>query len=505
MRKIRLLIAPNRSVEFTDRGFLNFVKFDSSTWFRIISDLGFGILSIFGLVFALLHQQQPRPESMAVYFLVSTVIALALLLILKVIFAGWQQLLIDLPLFISVLTFAFMLLAVNFFLPNSDVRNTFGNGGIKFLSVFVIMTLAGLYYFTAVFVNTKRKFEWIIKALVAGIALLVPLKLLEANGWFGISSLVVMLLPVLLYTLFTARRWWQAVLNLTGVIAIIYLIFTLKVNFGVLLGVTLTASIIGITSLWLASDWLRNADISWSAEYAKWRKGKISLVEFLATVRPLVILGVSVVMLATLIVYVLVQKVAPINEFNQIINAYRSAFASWQTIGGALIGNGFPAGGTYVNRVTPVADTVFLHGLVGMAAYFILTANAIAYAFRALKRDSDKGVSSWDSLTVIGLFVILGASISALLGSISIWMVILWWVVLGLCAARELLTQKQQPVQTLQEWNLQLRIFRFKTPKLVIGNRLMKLLQFVSLVLFLVIWVMATNNIYGLVAKGSII
>ncbi len=484
MRTYRLMLSPNYGVEISPEWIAKLRKGDLTPIYRAISSLTLGVLLAAAALFPLLTNWASAEFGYTTYLIVIVTFLVASL-IAMLILVGTRRL-SDPPLFMPALIFVFLVLAGLLFAP-ANSRNTFGAAGIKYLGGLWVMCLLGFYYLITVFVNTGRKLRWAKFALMVGLVVAAVMQLFASTGNSVLFPMVVIAVPVLGVFAVETRRSWISIIS--GIAAVVALIAGLKFAAGPQPFIAVfIAGVMTLLCLLAAENWQLKFDVAQlRSDFMTMIKRRRGLRTFVKNNLFVLLVGGGLVWLVITIAWMVLNHFAFGDLVQATLQSYVTAFQTLTSVKAIIIGNG--VGTTVAGNL--IANVIMNQGLVGIIAYVIM---AVAGFYLALQRvAAEVAAKSLWSLPFI--FIVFAAPILGLLANPGIVVIILWWAVLGLLAAKQIWDHHNL---VLLEIRNQLTIRSF------ILDRFMPIIQVVLVLVVFGFWIYLMTIVAAMAVQGLI-
>jgi len=474
--------------------------------FRFIKHLGLNGLALSLLLLPALAVGSDLAFSEQIQFklliLLGAFLALALVLLL---WLGGKKQLIDPPGFLGVLVFAFLsisaLLLVSV-LSGSDSSTTFGSSGLRYLSSIALMSLSLLYYISVFLLDRFWKLKYIFAGVLGTLVISVLLSVLNVSYLQELAPILAVALPIFpAVAVLGSNRWVKMGAVVLGVVTAVLLVQPLRdVAFttlpaystwsisrvtyidqwaGLLVVPVLGLLVLAVMAL-KKNSW--RVSLPWQVVQIRWKKyreGKLEIGDFLISVLPQVLFALSFIWLVFEFFFVVVNKIDVGDMISRVVLGYKKGLNG--DLVTLLFGHGF-ASQTLVESYW--ANTLYVQGLVGLAAQLVLTGTGFIMLNDLIKLEMN-------SIKHLRLSYILAPIITAvpLMGiflNLPLSLVILWWVALALLSATLIIGKRAVLVNIWKE----LYLWRFR-----LVNRL-TLLQAIGMVLIIIVWCVVVSQLW---------
>lgn len=437
------------------------------------------------------------------YLLIAELILLGLWLTASLLVG--KQLLIDPPLFVSVLIFALLttvsyLLSPGDPLKPTDARNTFGVPDVKFLSALAIIAFIGSYYLTTAWLYTADRVRLVWKTAIFGIIAFVllgtswinwaPTKLLSNQIW-QYNQLVLLSIPLLAnISLFRRNRTQLTAISLltllvAGVVGYqVADIFWTKLT----VALVLIAQIVWVwrTTAVSIGELLSNFRLNLQKLVSR----KLEFADFVYKNNTLLLILFALIWLIALVVWTLVNKFDIATELSNLVRGYTIIFTQATGVQAVIVGSGISstiAGSSLMNILRA-------QGLVGLVAYIVLGISSLMFVLKRARQElTSKKTGQALSLSTIAFLV--AVPLLSLLQNLTLYAVWWWWFLLSLQTAD--VAWLKVKAKELRLWS----VSHIHSPNL---KRVVIVGQILSVIVVWVVVVTLINAISGLVATGTI-
>lgn len=501
MAKISLKLSETTTVDYnlTASWWTQLKMLNLSPIFRWLSWAFLAVLSIMPLVlYSLLGVANSQSAQLHA---VLTVGGAALLLLVA--WAGFAKLqhFADPPMFLAVLIFALIQIAIlltNAGTGNQNQINTFGSADTKLFSGVAIMALVAIFYTSVVTLNTQRKRRLIGVSLLLSLALItLHIVVTPAQRIAADSFLVAATWLVSTAILFGGYRRTLLVSAI-----FVWLIASYQLFFGI--NELLTLPIVLIISLVYGIALFRreklNIKTGWKElwnNFKKFIEGDVSWPMFAKQFQAHLWVLVAVVLALMTIVYIMQPSTvvvvagntgAKLDEITAFISKEASTLNTvWQSLqlnNKVLFGYGLfsqPQTGTILSILGST-------GIIGMLAYAVLSGSAVYFSFKQWFTSKH---ASW-----AGLWwpVLLLLPIYNLAHKIDLTSLFIWWIMFAHLAA-------------IEQWHKQPKLYKLwevVTFKNRVVSKPLAIAQLIVVVLLIIFLVIFVRNLNDLLIKGVI-
>jgi hypothetical protein len=486
MRKYKLMLSPDFGFEVSTGWLDNLRKGNLAAIYRVISFLSLVALAVGAALFPLISSTN-IPVYNYVGYLLLLVSFLVAALLASMILVGSRRL-VDPPMFMPALIFVFMVLCGLLFAP-ANPRNTFGPDYAKYLGGLWVMVLLALYYLITVFVNSKRKLALAKSALMVGLFVTVMLQVSKSGIGSELFTLSILSIPVLILFGIETRKLW--VLIVSGVMALIAIIWGVRFTAGPEAWIALILGLVMTLLTWVAVK-------NWRVQFSPKNLGddirgllerKTSVFAFLHnyTFPGLAIDILIFIVIVTVWMFVTRYQLASL--FQAIIQDHVFAFRSMVDVKTLLIGSG-------VNNnfnLTMITGIIRYQGLLGLLAYTILSLSSFYIVLQSMADDVKQKISSHWSLPLA--FIVFAVPIYGSIANPTTSLILVWWASVGLLAAKLIINRRDSIIYQVRQ-GLQIRNRKL--------DRFLPIIQIVLVVLVFAFWVYFATQLSAWTAKGLI-
>jgi hypothetical protein len=364
------------------------------------------------------------------------------------------------------------------------------------------MSLSLLYYISVFLLDRFWKLKYIFAGVLGTVVISVLLSVLNISYLQELAPVLAVALPIFpAVAVLGSSRWIKAGTVVLGVVTAVLLLQPLRDIVFTTLPAYSTWSISRVTfiSQWAGllivpvlgllvlafmvlkqNSW--RISLPWQVVQIRWKKyrsGKLEVGEFLVSVLPQILLVLAVIWLVFVFFFVVVNKVDVGDMINRVGLGYKKGLnGDFVTL---LFGHGFPS---QVLVESYWANTLYVQGLVGLAAQLVLTGTGFIMLNDMIKMEMS-------SIKHLRLSYILAPVITAvpLMGvflNVPLSLVMLWWVALALLSATLIIGKR---VILVNIWN-ELYLWKFK-----LVSRL-TLLQVIGMVLIIIVWYVVISQLW---------
>jgi len=480
------MLSPDLGFEMSTGWLDNLRKGNISLVYRVLS-----FLALIALVAAIALFPLISTTNIPVYnyvgYLLLLVSFLIACLLATLILVGSRRL-VDPPMFMAALIFVFFVLCGLLFAP-ANPRNTFGPDYAKYLGGLWVMVLVMLYYLTTVFINSSRKLNMAKVALMAGLIFTVAVQASKNGFGSDLFALSVLSIPVFILLGIETRK--LGILVLSVIFALTALIWGVKFTAGPEAWVALILGLVMTLLTWLAiKNWHMKFDIKdFGDDLRSLLQRKRSIFDFMHKYTGPALATYVVIFAVIVFGWMLVTHYQLASLLQAIIQDHLFALRSWTDIKTLLIGSG-------VNNsfnLTMITSIIRYQGVLGIAAYALLALSSFYLALQAMTSDMKQKVSSHGSLPLA--FIIFAVPIYGAIANPTTSLVLVWWIAIGLLAAKLILNRKDKIVYKVSQ-GLQIRHWNL--------DRFVPILQIISIILIFGFWIYFATQLAVWTAKGLI-